>query len=85
MAESYEDQLARVRAMATGAGTWDLSDNDLAALRAVLAEMGRREEALGSVRRSLVEAAAQLVQDWPGIPNQQDVADAIRDLAEVTP
>jgi hypothetical protein len=36
-------------------------------------------------RRAALEEAARLVADWPGIPNQQDVADAIRDLAGVTP
>lgn len=38
MAESFEDQLSRVEQMATGDPTWDLSDNDIAALQAVLSD-----------------------------------------------
>lgn len=32
------DQLSRIEQMASGSPTWDLSPNDLAALRAILAE-----------------------------------------------
>jgi hypothetical protein len=41
-----------------------------------------REQDRAQVRRAALEEAARLVADWPGIPSQQDVADAIRDLAE---
>jgi cell division septum initiation protein DivIVA len=60
MAESYEDQLARVRAMATGAGTWDLSDNDLAALRAVLSGLAATERERDSHRQRVHELKEQL-------------------------
>ena len=36
--ESHEEQLARVEGMAAGGATWDLSDNDRAALSMVLKE-----------------------------------------------
>lgn len=36
--ESFEDQLSRVEQMAGGDPTWDLSNNDIAALKAVLAD-----------------------------------------------
>lgn len=36
MAESWKDQLSRVRMMANGDPKWDLSDNDIAAIKAVL-------------------------------------------------
>lgn len=36
MAENFADQLSRVRSMASGSDTWDLSVNDIAALKAVL-------------------------------------------------
>lgn len=36
--ETYDEQIARVEMMAAGDNKWDLSDNDLAALRAVLKE-----------------------------------------------
>ena len=38
MSESFEDKLSRVEQMASGSETWDLSDNDIAALKAVLAD-----------------------------------------------
>lgn len=34
--ESFADQISRVRGMAAGGETWDLSDNDRAALNTVL-------------------------------------------------
>lgn len=46
--ESLSDQLSRVRLMTTGDETWDLSDNDLAALGAVLAT---RQALIAFVRR----------------------------------
>lgn len=45
MAESFEDQLSRVRLMAEGDPTWDLSPNDQTALKTVLA---RADEAIAS-------------------------------------
>jgi len=36
MAESNEEKLSRVREMASGSETWDLSRNDIAALKYVL-------------------------------------------------
>lgn len=36
MSESFDEQVSRVRLMASGEPTWDLSDNDRAALQAVL-------------------------------------------------
>lgn len=39
MPESFEDQLSRVRLMSEGDPTWDLSPNDQAALKAVLAQL----------------------------------------------
>lgn len=36
MSESFEDQRSRVELMAAGDPTWDLSDSDIAALKAVL-------------------------------------------------
>lgn len=45
MAETYIDQVSRVRLMARDeSGTWDLSDNDQAALRAVLARLDHLEK-----------------------------------------
>lgn len=35
--ETYSEQLERVKLMASGDPTWDLSENDIAALKAVLA------------------------------------------------
>lgn len=39
MSESFDEQLARVNLMANGFGDWDLSPNDMAALRAVVARV----------------------------------------------
>ena len=37
--ESFSEQVERVKSMARGDGTWDLSDNDQAALKAILAKL----------------------------------------------
>lgn len=47
--EEAREQLARVEMMASGDPTWDLSDNDLADLTALLSE---REELLERVARA---------------------------------
>lgn len=51
MAESFDDQVSRVELMSTGDPTWDLSPNDLAALKAVLAD---RERLRKLVERAVV-------------------------------
>jgi hypothetical protein len=53
MTETYVEQLERVRGMAAGEPTWDLSDNDTAALRAVLDRLG------------FLEAALKMIADTP--------------------
>lgn len=50
MAESFEDQLSRVRLMSEGDPTWDLSPNDQAAIKAVLVNFNRRAEEIGRLR-----------------------------------
>ena len=42
--ESYEECLARVQSMANGDPTWDLSDNDRYALKAVLAKLEQYDQ-----------------------------------------
>lgn len=44
--EDFEDQLSRVRLMASGDPTWDLSPNDQAALTAVLNRLKEAEDAI---------------------------------------
>ena len=44
--ESFTEQLSRVRQMTRDNGTWDLSTNDIAALRAVLQSHAELYEAL---------------------------------------
>jgi uncharacterized protein DUF551 len=39
MSETFDEQLSRVDLMASGDSTWDLSENDCAALRAVILEL----------------------------------------------
>lgn len=49
--EDFRDQLSRVQMMAEDPGeTWDLSDNDQAALKAVLADRQRIAEELSALR-----------------------------------
>jgi hypothetical protein len=43
MSETYAEQLDRVRGMADGGDTWDLSDNDTAALTAMLSRLEHLE------------------------------------------
>jgi hypothetical protein len=49
--ESTADKLARLQGMADGDPTWDLSDNDMEAIRWVLDERQRMQEALKRVRQ----------------------------------
>lgn len=46
MSETYKEQYERVRLMASGDETWDLSDSDTSALTAVLARLDSLEKAL---------------------------------------
>ncbi len=50
MSETYTEQLSRVRLMASGDYTWDLVDDDTAALTGVLARLDELEGALGERR-----------------------------------
>lgn len=54
--ESRDEQIARVQAMAEGQDTWDLSDNDLAALRTVLAERAAAERETERLKVLLAES-----------------------------
>lgn len=51
MAETWNEQLSRVRLMADDCDTWDLSDNDIAALRAVLERLDALEAELAEARK----------------------------------
>lgn len=46
MAESFNDQLGRARLMASSPGEWDFTENDVAALRAVMAHYDRMRQAI---------------------------------------
>lgn len=56
--ESFEDQLSRVQQMASGSPTWDLSPNDIAALKAVLVNFNRRADEITRLGE-LVERAVR--------------------------
>lgn len=60
MAESDADKLSRVRLMASGSDTWDLSSNDIAALKYVLVSLDAAESALSAVARARDEMATAL-------------------------
>ena len=51
MSESDADKMSRVRLMASGSATWDLSRNDIAALKFVLVSLDAAESALAAVVR----------------------------------
>lgn len=46
--EAYIEQLERLRLMASGDPTWDLSDNDRAALSSVLGRLDECERLIGT-------------------------------------
>lgn len=46
MSESMTEQIERVRGMASGDATWDLSENDIAALKTVLERHDAAEKAV---------------------------------------
>lgn len=54
MSESPKEMMGRVRAMAAGGETWDLSDNDLAALRHVLKMHDAHKAVAGDYRDDLI-------------------------------
>lgn len=56
--ESFEDQLSRVQQMASGSPTWDLSPNDIAALKAVLVNFNRRADEIARLH-GLVDRAVR--------------------------
>ena len=57
MSESFKEQLSRVQMMADGSPTWDLSDNDTAALEAVLASHAELFVALEAAKEELCHCA----------------------------
>jgi hypothetical protein len=62
--ETLDEQLGRVRAMVADdhCAKWDLSDNDRAALAAVLAEVARHRQALAEARREVRDKAAAIAR-----------------------
>jgi hypothetical protein len=57
MSESFDEQISRVRQMADGDPTWDLSQKDIAALKALLQDYDRQcrriQELDDAMRRSM--------------------------------
>jgi hypothetical protein len=66
--EPFDEQLSRVRLMASGAPTWDLSENDLAALQAVLED---RDRLLRGAKHALAYNTAPM--DDPAVVELRDV------------
>jgi hypothetical protein len=65
MSETAEEKLDRVRLMADEVDAWDLSDNDIAALRYVLDRLDKAERALGYVLDRLDKAERKAkALDW---------------------
>lgn len=60
MPESFEDQLSRVQQMASGSPTWDLSPNDIAALKAVLTNFNRRADEITRLKELVKRAIGGL-------------------------
>lgn len=54
--ESFEDQVSRLRMMASGNSKWDLSDNDIEAIKAALAIIDKTTTELHVICRALVDA-----------------------------
>jgi hypothetical protein len=65
MSESFSEQVERVKSMARGDATWDLSDNDTAALKAILVkleEQGKQNRDLRNELKSLHDGFAQSIE-----------------------
>lgn len=60
MSESFDDQLSRVGQMASGSPTWDLSPNDIAALKAVLVNFNRRADEISRLKELVKRAVCGL-------------------------
>ena len=69
--ESSADKVGRVKGMASGSQTWDLSEKDIAALKYVL-------EALENSRNEALEEAAKIADDYDRDATSMDVASVIR-------
>jgi hypothetical protein len=62
-----DEQLERVKLMAAGSPTWDLSDNDLAALSALLTqvtELTKENNALKIAKRRIEESLARTRENY---------------------
>jgi hypothetical protein len=59
MSESWADQVSRLEAMASGDVSWDLSPNDMAAIRAVIDRVADLEADIRRARSDLEAAASQ--------------------------
>ncbi len=53
MSETLKDQISRLEGMAAGDPTWDLSDNDQAAIRTLLDQRNELLEALNKLRGAI--------------------------------
>ena len=63
MNESFKEQLERVESMANPSGTWDLSDNDTAALSALLDHYKGALHEVESLKAALYDER-QTVRGW---------------------
>lgn len=80
MSENYKEMMARVRAMASGDPTWDLSENDLAALRHVLHMHDAHKAVAGDYVRDLTACAEAAGLQYADTP--MAIVAAIRRLRE---
>ena len=60
--ETFAEQVERVEGMAAGDPTWDLSDNDQAALKAVLDELARLRELVAEQLQDVAAARSEAHQ-----------------------
>lgn len=82
MSESFEDQLSRVKLMASGEPTWDLSPNDCAALSAVLANFSLRAERIAELDAEILRlCATQGVAESSKYDKLKDIHDSLAEMS----
>ena len=60
MAETFKEQLERVESMANPSGSWDLSDNDMAALSALLDHYKGAQQQLTEAQATIARLSTPL-------------------------
>jgi hypothetical protein len=74
--EIFKDQIQRVECMSNPRGTWDLSDNDMAALSALLDHYRGALEQLAAAKATIAELQAEALRFYRADGSYETLASA---------